>query len=181
MLEIQIKTGETFNEETGEFNVVGPVLYLEHSLLSLSKWEEKYEKPFLDPKNEKSTAEVIDYIRMMVVAPDDGVDLVDKLTNENLIEIQNHITAKRTATWFSDQGAKKPPSREVQTSELIYYWMFSLRIPKECEEWHLNRLMTLIRVFSEKDKKPEKMSQKDIMARNRTLNAQRKAKYNTRG
>ena len=107
-------------------------------------------------------------------------DVYENLTSENVQAIINYINDPMTATVFYDEGPKGT-SRETVTSELIYYWMISLQIPVEFEKWHLNRLMTLIRVCNVKNSPPKKMSQGDIMRRNAALNAQRKAKYNTRG
>lgn len=180
MLKLRVKIEENFNEETGKFEVVGPELKLEHSLVSLSKWEAKYEKPFLNPKAPLSSSEVLDYIRLMVVDPEGGGEFVDLLTQEDFDVIQEYISSKQTATWFKEMKEKKNQG-EAQTSEIIYYWMFSLQIPKECETWHLNRLLTLIRVFNEKNQPEKKMSKKEIMTNNRLLNEQRKAKLKTSG
>lgn len=182
MLVINVKVAENYDEENQIFIPVTVPIAFEHSLLSLSKWESKHEKPFLSDKHDKDEEEILDYLRMMAVNPAITDGHLALLSQQNIIELQNYISAKATATWFSDHKQKKPRSNpETVTSELIYYWMFSYQIPKECEKWHLNRLLTLIRVFGEKQQKPEKMSKTDTMARNRALNEQRKAKYNTKG
>lgn len=182
MLVINIKVAENYDEVDQRFIPVTVPVAFEHSLVSLSKWESKYEKPFLSDKHEKGEDELLDYLRMMAVNPATNDGHLALLSNENITELQEYISAKATATWFSEN--KKKPSNstpETVTSELIYYWMISYQIPKECETWHLNRLLTLIRVFGEKNQKPEKMSKSETMARNRALNAQRKAKYKTKG
>jgi hypothetical protein len=180
MLTIVVLGVEMFDEESQEFVTKDDVtLELEHSLVSLSKWESKHEKPFLG-KEEKTTEEIIDYIKCMMLTPDVPDQVVSKFSEKNFVEIQEYIEAKMTATWFNDiPGA--PKSRDVITAELIYYWMVTFQIPFECEHWHLNRLFTLIRICNVKQSKPEKMSRAEIAARNRELNAQRRKQLGTSG
>lgn len=179
MLTVVVPGVEMFDEKTQEFITVGDVtLELEHSLVSLSKWESFYEKPFLG--KEKTTEETIEYIKCMVLTPNIPNEVFEKLTDSNLNAIQKYLDAKMTATWFSDTPGA-PQSRDVITSELIYYWMITFQIPFECENWHLNRLFTLIRVCNIKQSKPKKMSRAEVAARNRELNAQRKAQLGTKG
>lgn len=180
MLVIVVPGTELFDEGKQEFVSRGETtLKLEHSLISLSKWESKFEKPFLRT-DEKSTEEVLEYIRMMTVTPNVPPDIYEKLTDENIQAINEYIDAKMTATWFSDQPGA-PKSREVITAEVIYYWMISFQIPFECEKWHLNRLFTLIRVCNVKAEKPTKMSRSEMIARRAALNEQRKAQLGTKG
>lgn len=187
MLELSIKVGEKFNEETNEFIPEVVKVELEHSLLAASKWEAKYEIPFLDDKHEKSEDQLLDYIKMMIVTPGFSPDLFEDLlkklpskeARETIETINNYISKKQTATWFNDKNSK--PNRETITTELIYYWMFSSHIPKECEEWNLNRLLTLIKIVSIKSQPEKKMSRAEVMKRNQALNAQRRAKFKTRG
>jgi hypothetical protein len=178
MLRIIVPGVEMFDDQSQEFITVGDVtLEMEHSLVSLSKWESFYEKPFLG--KDKTTEEVLTYVRFMVITPDVPENVFEKLTEENILDIQKYLDAKMTATWFSESSA--PQSRDIITAELIYYWMIIFQIPFECENWHLNRLFTLIRVCNIKQSKPKKMSRAEIAARNRELNAQRKAQLGTRG
>ena len=154
------------------------VLCLEHSLVSLSKWESKWCKPFL--YSEKTDEEFLDYIKCMTVSSNVSNDIYNRLTLENFREISDYINAPMTATTFSDDKTKKP-NREIVTAELIYYWMISLNIPFECEKWHIKRLLTLIRVCEIKNNPPKKRSRREIMSRNAALNAARRQQLNTKG
>ena len=179
MLKIVVGGEEAFDEATQTFVALGgTVVELEHSLVSLSKWESKFEKPFLG-KEEKSSEEILAYIEAMTLneVPE---ETFSRLSEGNIKAINDYIDAKMTATWFRDTPGA-PGSREVITSELIYYWMITFQIPFECETWHLSRLFTLIRVCNVKSAKPHKMSRAEVARRNRELNAQRKAQLGTRG
>jgi hypothetical protein len=154
-------------------------LELEHSLVSLSKWESKWCKPFLS-STEKTEEEVLDYIKCMMLTPDVGEDIYSKFTANHFAKINEYINAPMTATTFSeDKNGKK--NREIITSEVIYYWMVALQIPFECENWHLNRLITLVRVCNIKNQPPKKMNKRDIASRNAALNAARRKQYNSNG
>ena len=179
MLTIVIPGLEYFNEETEEFTYYDDVkVQLEHSLVSVSKWESKWCKPFLNGKD-KTMEEIIDYVKCMAV--DDSIDFAvfDRLTERNLIEINDYIGRPMTATTFSNE--QKSGGREIITSEIIYYWMVAFNIPFECQKWHLNRLLTLIKVCSIKNKAPKKMNKRDIMSRNAALNAARRKQMNSSG
>jgi hypothetical protein len=180
MLTIVVPGIEMFDETSHEFVTKDDVtLELEHSLVSLSKWESEYEKPFLG-KGEKTADEVRGYIKAMTMTPNVPEEIFLKLSQGNIEMINEHIDAKMTATWFSEAPGA-PQSRDVITAELIYYWMITFQIPFECENWHLNRLFTLIRVCNIKQAKPTKMSRAEITARNRELNAQRRAQLGSKG
>ena len=180
MLRITIPATELWDEKREEFITVAKeqTLQLEHSLVSISKWESNWCKPFMS-KEAKTLEETIDYIKCMTITQNVSDETYDRLTNSNIDKVSKYISAPMTATTFhnSNQGT----SREIITSELIYYWMISMNIPMECQKWHLNRLLTLIRVCNVKNSPPKKMSKGDIMRRNAALNAARRKQLNSKG
>lgn len=181
MLTIIVDGDEYFNEntQTFEYPEATVVLEFEHSLVSLSKWESKHEKPFLSANN-KTPEEVLDYLQCMLLTEDVDKETLYRCSDKNLSDIQNYIQSGQTATTFGEMPGRRGIG-EVITSELIYYWMVSYNIPFECENWHLNRLFALIKICNIKSSKPKKMSRHEIANRNRELNAQRRAKYGTQG
>ncbi len=180
MLQITIPSAELWDEQNQEFIYTKEqTLQLEHSLVSLSKWESKWCKPFLT-KKEKIYEETIDYIKCMTLTQNVNPNVYKYITNENIRQIIDYIDAPMTATTIREEANGKM-NREQITSELIYYWMIALNIPFECQKWHLNRLITLIRVCDIKNRPPKKMSRKQLLSRNAALNAARRKKYNTKG
>ena len=179
MLTIVIPSKEYFDSEKSEFAYSKETtLQLEHSLLSLSKWEAKWNEPFLSVKD-KSNEQILDYVRCMTLNQNVGKDVYYRLTKENIEQINEYINLPMTATTFKDTNG--PKNRDIVTAEIIYYWMISLNIPWECQKWHLNRLLTLVKVCSIKNSPSKKMSKREIMARNRSLNAARKKAMGTTG
>ena len=180
MLQIVIPQMECFNEKTSEFvTLKAETLQLEHSLVSLSKWESKWHKSFLT-KEEKTYEETLDYIKCMTITQNVKPEVYQRLTQKNISDINDYIANPMTATTFSENRNGKG-SRERITSELIYYWMIALNIPFECQKWHLNRLLTLIRVCEIKNQPPKKMSKAELVSRNAALNAARRKQLGTRG
>lgn len=180
MLRITVPLVEGFDESTQQFVVTeGFDLELEHSLASLSKWESKFEKPFLG-KEEKSTEEVIWYIQAMTLTPNVPQEIYSRFSKENLAAVNDYINAKMTATWFREHGPRQV-NRDIITAEILYYCMVSMNIPFECQHWHLNRLVTLIRVCNEKNQPKKPMNRREAAQRQRELNAQRRANLGTRG
>lgn len=179
MLKIVVPELELWDEEKQEFSILKETtIQLEHSLVSISKWESKWHKAFLS-KKDKSNEEIIDYIRCMTITQNVPEDVYYRLSNENMEAINKYIDDPMTATYFHDD--EQANSRETVTSELIYYWMIIQNIPVNFEKWHLNRLLSLIKVCNIKNSPPKKMSSKEIMRRNSALNAARRKKYNTKG
>ena len=154
-------------------------LQLEHSLVSLHKWESKWCKSFIS-NPEKTEEEIIDYIKCMTITQNVDPDVYNHLTQDNIIAVNEYISAPMTATYFSEEK-NGHNNREVITAELIYYWMISANIPFECRKWHLNSLLTLIRVCGVKNQPPKKRSRREILSRNAALNQARRKQYNTRG
>lgn len=178
MLRITIPAAELWDEAKQEFVTTKErTLQLEHSLVSLSKWESKWNKAFLG-KQKKTTEETLDYVRCMTITQNVDPDVYKCLTPENIKQISDYIDAPMTATHFFNE--QKGSGHETVTSELIYYWMITANVPFECQKWHLNRLLTLIKVCNIKNN-PKKMSRQQIMSQNAALNEARKKKYNTKG
>jgi hypothetical protein len=178
MLQLKIVTAEEFDEGRSEFQESeSVVLRLEHSLLSLSKWESKWELPFLDT-TEKTDEHILDYIRCMCL-DEFPEEILSKFTREHYNAINNYINAKMTATTVRDQQAKG--AREIITAELIYYWMIALGIPFECQDWHLNKLLMLVKVCNLKNTPAKKMSRAETLQRNKDLNDQRRREMGTKG
>lgn len=179
MLEITIPGIELYDENTNEFIYYSDEkIQLEHSLVSISKWEANWCKPFLNGRD-KSPDEILDYIKCMTITEGVTDELYSRLTQENLTVINEYLGRPMTATTFSNEQGK--PNREIITSEVIYYWMVSFNIPFECQYWHLNRLLTLIKVCNVKNNPPKKMSKNEILSRNKALNEARRKQLNTRG
>ena len=180
MLQITIPEREYYDNSKQEFVYFKEQkLVLEHSLISISKWESKWKKPFLD-KKPKTIEESADYIRCMSLTKDVNELTFRWLPQDVYRQVNEYIEDSMTATWFNERN-QKPGSGSVVTSELIYYWMVAFNIPFECEKWHLNRLLTLIKVCEIKNSPKKKMSKKQIFDRNRALNAARKRTTGTSG
>lgn len=179
MLEITVAGRELWDSRTNTFYVLkDQVLQLEHSLLSISKWESITHKPFLG-KDPRTSKEIVLYIKCMTL--NKGVDpkAYDALTAKDLDKIRKYIDDPATATWFGKEENQRAGSRKVVTSEVIYYWMIAGNVPMQCEKWHLNRLLTLLHIIEIKNrpKKKGKMSS----AKMASLNAQRLAASGSRG
>lgn len=183
MLTLTVSGTESWDERKEEFvSVDDQTIQLEHSLVSLSKWESKWNKPFLS-NTKKTDEETIDYIKCMTITPDVDPNIYNLLTDDDIIKVDEYIRAPMTATTFSDDKKPQKPSREIITSEIIYYWLTALQVPfvDECQHWHLNRLITFIKVCNIKNAPRKKRSQREIMSQNAALNAARKKQLNTRG
>lgn len=181
MLVLTIGDEEFFDESKNQFiKTEGVVVNFEHSLISLSKWESKYEKPFLSA-DQKTEDEILDYFRFMIISPGVSPDIVYEMNQANFNAIHEYIDSKQTATTFGAMPQRNRGRGEVITSELIYYWMVAFDINWEAQYWHLNRLFSLVKICNIKNSKPKPMSKSEIAARNRELNAQRRRELGTRG
>lgn len=179
MLTVKIPGGEFFDEEHSKIITIKPcTIQLEHSLVSVSKWEAKWHKAFFG-KKEKTNEEVIDYIRCMTITQNVDPRIYQVLSGDVLKQIGDYIEDPHTATHICERPGEKPNS-DTMTSELIYYWMISFNIPPQYEKWHLNRLLTLIRVCSVKSAPPKKFNRNDAQSR-AAMNASRKKALHTRG
>ena len=179
MLKITIPSRELFDEASNMFIYTKEqTLQLEHSLVSLSKWESKWHKSFIHTEK-KTVAETIDYIRCMTLTQNVDPNVYNYVTDSIIDQVNEYISAPMTATTFANES--NGGNRQIITSELIYYWMISFNIPFECQKWHLNRLLTLLNVCSIKNAPAKKMNKQDIMSRNQALNAARRKKYGTKG
>lgn len=185
MLEIvvpSVQIGENYDEVKEEFIPIvtkQQTLRLEHSLVSLSKWEAKWHKPFLS-KDQKTPEEFMDYVQCMTLTQNVDPLVYQAFTPALVAKVSAYIDANMTATTFSQNG-NRAPNREIITSEIIYYWMVTYNIPFECQKWHLSRLLTLVNVCNVKNAPQKKMSRREILARNRALNAARRKRLNSRG
>lgn len=180
MLQITIPATEQWDEKNQVFvKTDEQVLRLEHSLVSLHKWESKWHKSFLFTK-EKTYEETLDYIKCMTLTQNVNPDVYYCLTNENITQINEYIADPMTATYIYEDE-KKGINRDKVTAELIYYWMISLEIPFECQKWHLNQLLALIKVCNVKNSPKKRMSNRDILSRNKAINEARKKSMHTRG
>ena len=180
MLYLTVKGRELYDSENNRvIDVKTQTIQLEHSLVSISKWEDRWKNPF--PSNKTMTVEeTVDYIRCMTITQNVNPYLYFCIDDDNVKEVTAYVYDPMTATWFS-KDEKKSPNRAVYTSEVIYWQMITLGIPFECQKWHLNRLLTLIHVCNEKNTPPKKLSGRELANRNRALNAARRKKYNSRG
>lgn len=188
MLKLVIKGNEIYDEDTGTFipAIKDYTLTLEHSLLSVAKWEGIYHKAFL--KTEKDIEMIKVYAKCMTINPNVPDVVYEHLTAEHIVAIADYIKDEQTATWFADShGAKQPVHKngkmngETVTAEIVYYWMISYQIPVEFQKWHLNRLLTLIKVISVKNDPKGNSIPKMTTEQRRALNKARQAKYHTRG
>lgn len=177
---ITIPDQELFVPPDRFIQLKGATIKIEHSLVAIAKWEAKWHVPFLDDKTEKTDEMMIDYIRCMTISQNVNPLIYDYIPAEVIKEINDYIDDPMTATWFNNSDIKTRKN-DVITSELVYYWMIAQNIPPEYDKWHFNRLMTLIRVCSEKNAPDKKMNKKDILNKNKALNQARRAKMHSKG
>ena len=180
MLKIETPETELWDEYNQRFILVKKqTLFLEHSLISLSRWESNWDKPFLKRNDKKTLGETIDYVRCMTINNNVDPNVYRVLTADNINAINAYVNAKKTATIVYED--KHRSTGETVTSELIYYWMVSLGIPFECQKWHLNRLLTLIRVCNVKNSPGKKMGRNALLNRYASLNKKRREAMHSNG
>lgn len=179
MLTLFIPKSERFDEATQTFVDDGWTVEMEHSLVSLSKWESSFKKPFLS-KEDKTSEETLAYIKAMVISPAIPDEAFLYLSQANVDAINAYVSDEMTATTISEMSGQKQNAEKI-TNELIYYWMSVLGVPIACETWHLNRLLTFIKVCNAKNAPPKKMAKNEALRRQRELNAQRRAQLGTSG
>lgn len=182
MMKIEIPDRDFYDELTNEFiHVKGAKFKIEHSLLSLAKWEAKWKVPFLHTKLTRE--QWVDYIRCMTITQNIDPLVYKMITPDLLKQIENYINESQTATTINNTAPQRPHKKEIITAEIIYYWMTAFNIPFECEKWHLSRLLTLCEVCSIKNNagNNKKMTKSEIMRQNNKLNAARRAAYNSKG
>lgn len=175
MLRIYVPKCELWDEVHEEFiRTKAYTLRLEHSLVSISKWEAKHHISFFVTK--LSGELLLSYIKCMTLNPDAPDNVYMALTNANLKAILDYINDPMTASKVSADVTRVGRDDYV-TSELVYYWMTKYNIPAEYEKWHINRLIMLIRICIEKEKPPKKMTQAELYARHAAINARNKARF----
>lgn len=180
MLQIIVPGVEAWDERTETFvSFKDTSITLEHSLISISKWESKWHKPFLG-KDDKTPEQINDYIKCMTITPNVKPEVYEFLSKDNISDVMAYINDPMTATTITNRDGRKF-SREIVTSELVYYWMVSLNIPFECQKWHINRLMMLIQICEVKNQPDKKMGRKGTVQQNAALNAARRQKAHSRG
>lgn len=180
MLTIIVPETELYDAEKNEFfQIKEQTLVLEHSLVSIAKWESKWKKSYLSTKD-KTFEETIDYVKCMTITKNVNPLIYKSLNRQALEAIQKYINDPMTATYFSEKD-NRPAGPSIITAEIVYYWMISLGVPMECQKWHFNRLIALIKVCNIKNNPGKRMTNREILTRNQALNEERKRKYNTRG
>lgn len=181
-LEITVEKDELWDTEKEEFIYVpGTTIHLEHSLHSVAKWESIIKRPYFDEKKPMTDDEFKEYLKCMTIEDHVSDEVYRGMTYSDYTAIRKYMDDAMTATWFKEDKTKPKGPKQIITAEIIYYYMVELGIPFECEHWHLNRLLTLIRVCSEKQAIPKKMAKKDIFSQNASLNAARRAKLHSKG
>lgn len=179
-IKINIPSQELFDESTGEFIKIDETnIVLEHSLVSISKWESKWHIPYLNNK-EKTVEQAVDYLRCMTITQNVNKDIYKYIPESEIKRLDEYINDPMTATTITKQEGKGG-SRKVLTAEVIYFYMLSYNIPADFDKWHLNRLLTLIEVFNEENKPKKKMSTQQAISRYASLNAARRAKLHSAG
>lgn len=180
MLTIIVPETELYDEQKNEFiQIKEQTLVLEHSLVSIAKWESKWKKSYFASKN-KTYEETVDYIKCMTITKNVNPLIYKSLNRKALESIERYINDPMTATYFSEKD-NRPAGPSIITAEIVYYWMISLGVPMECQKWHFNRLIALIKVCNIKNNPGKRMSSREILTRNQALNEERRRKYNTRG
>jgi hypothetical protein len=183
VLQIRIPEQEFWNERTEKFSYKkGCSLKLEHSLISISKWEAIWHVSFFDTK--LSEEQLLSYIQCMSLGPEIDLETVLRLTQDNIKEIVDYMKDPMTASSVKESKGPQQRRRERITSEYIYYLMIRYNIPDRYDQWHINRLIMLIRICSAKEAEAnpqKKTNSRELMREYDSINERNKARFNTRG
>ena len=187
MVEIYIPKSQIIDEETGVVYTAEKdwKLALEHSLISVQKWEAKWHVAFLN-KGTRTFEQTIDYLRCMTLTPNVPDEVYYCIPHTELKRVLEYVDDPMTATRINDgfdsgNSYGKKMGKDVITAEVIYNWMISLNIPTEYRKWHLNQLLTLIRVINAKNQPKKKRRMRDVLEEYKSINEANKRRFGTKG
>lgn len=181
-IEVTIPDQEMWDSEKNEFVYVkGCTIRMKHSLLSISKWEMTWKKPFLKPGYVMTEEETLDYYRCMTITQNVDPGIYRYIPTSEQEKINKYIETPMSA--YIPQNKKSGGVKHTFVSEHIYYWMTAANIPQSYEKWHLSRLLNLLEIAANENdpKKSKKMSRGEIYKQNQELNSARRKALGTHG